>query len=81
MRRKSRIDTTVLTAIPRAAALMVLEISHSINSTSTAAEAKVAEKTNAEIRLMVGLVVDNGGRTLEVSLRLLTSPESNGKIF
>lgn len=45
----------VLKASPRAMGSMVLEISHRINSPSTAARAMVAEKVKAERRLMGGL--------------------------
>lgn len=42
-------------ASPRAAGLMVLEISHRINSASTAASAMVVEKATADTRLIGGL--------------------------
>lgn len=55
MRRKRRSETVIWNASLRAAGLMVLEISHRINSASTAASAMVVEKARADTRLIGGL--------------------------
>lgn len=54
MSRKRRRVTVMWNASPRAVGLMVLEISHNINSASTAASAIVVEKANADKRLIGG---------------------------
>lgn len=54
MRRKRRSDTVIWKASPRALGLMVFEISHNINSASTAASAMVVENANADKRLIGG---------------------------
>lgn len=55
--RENRSSVTVIwRATPRATGLIVFDMSHSINSASTAASAIVEEKANAERRLMLSLV-------------------------
>ena len=60
MRRMRSKETVTRIAGLRAAGLMVLEISHRISSVRTAADAKVEEKTRAEILLIVGRDAESG---------------------
>lgn len=76
-------ETVILKASPRAAGLMVLDISHSINSTSTAASAIVEEKVRADRCLIVGRIWPplEKGRAYALVLRDRASPERNGNSF
>ncbi len=83
--RKKRSSVTVIwRATPRATGLIVFEMSHSINSASTAASAMVEEKANADRRLKLSLA----GGLLKLFgagwcswLLSWPSPERIGKIF
>lgn len=80
IRKKRSKVTAVRMAVPRAAGLIVFEISHSISSVRTAAEPMVAEKMKADIRLTVGRAPVRG-RLKVLSLSVAASPESNGNSF
>ena len=81
MMRKNRSKVTaVRMAVPLAAGLMVLEISHSMSSVRTAADPMVAEKVKADILLTVGRAPVIG-RLNVLSLSVVASPDSRGKIF
>ena len=56
IRKKRSSEMVTRRASARATELIVLEISHRINSASTAAKAIVEEKVNADNRLTVGRV-------------------------
>jgi len=81
-KRSSR--TVTLKASPRAVGFMVLDISHSISSTSTAASAIVEEKVNADKCLMVVRAwppFGENGRANALVFNDVASPERNGKSF
>ncbi len=83
--RKKRSSVTVIwRATPRATGLIVFEMSHSINSASTAASAMVEEKANADRHLKLSLAggllkLFGAGRCSW--LLSWPSPERIGKIF
>ena len=83
--KKKRSSVTVMRkARPRAKGLMVFDISQSINSTSTVANATVDAKVSADMRLMVDREcppLDENGRAYEPVLKEPASPDRNGKIF
>lgn len=71
-----------MNAKPLAAGLMVLDISHSISSTSTAASAIVEEKVKADKRLMVVWPpLEENGRANALVFNEMASPERNGNSF
>ena len=83
IRKNNSNETVTLKAKPLAIGLIVFDISHRINSTSTAASAIVEEKVNAERCFTVGriwLPVENG-RVYALVFSDRASPERNGKSF
>ena len=83
IRKKRSSEIVTLKAKPRAVGLIVLDISHSINSTSTAANAMVEEKVRADRCLIVGRIwpLLEKGRAYALVLRDRASPERNGNSF
>ena len=84
MRRKRSSEMVARKASPRAAGLIVLEISQSISSVSTAANATVEAKIKADRRLIKGRAwpaLEENGRALTVDFKDWTSPDKKGKTF
>ena len=84
MRRKSSSNIVTRKASPRATGLMVLDISHSINSVSTAVNATVEAKVKADKRLIIGrawLVLEENGRAYALVFKDWASPDRKGKSF
>ncbi len=84
IKKKSSKVTVIRKASPRAAGLMVFDISHSINSTSTVASATVEENVSADRRLIVGRVrppVEENGLAYELVFKEPASPDRNGNSF
>lgn len=83
MRSHRRRKTVMRRAEARNDGSMLFDISHSINSASTAASAMVVEKVKAERRLMVCLEMVSREPCLPLSSRLFRpcSPDTNGKSF
>lgn len=84
MRRKRSSNIVTRNASPRAASLIVLDISHSINSVSTAANATVEAKVKADKRLMIGrdwLALEENGRAYALVFKDWASPDRRGKSF
>ena len=83
IRKNRSSETVVWKATLRAAGLIVLEISHSMSSTRTAARAVVEENVSADRCLIVGRIwppLENG-RAYALALRDRASPERNGNSF
>lgn len=84
MRRNRSSDIVILNATPRDAGLIVFDISHSINSVSTAAKATVEANVRADKRLMIGrawLALDENGRAYALVFKDEASPDRKGKSF
>ena len=84
MRRKRSSNIVTRNASPRAFGLMVLDISHSINSVRTAANATVEAKVKADNRLMIGRAwpaLEENGRAYALVFKDWASPDRKGKSF
>ena len=83
MRRTRRSSIVTRKASPRTASL-VLEISHSMSSVSTVANATVEAKVIADKRLIVdraGLALEENGRAYALVFNDWASPDRRGKSF
>ena len=84
MRRNRSSDIVTRSAILRDDGLIVFDISHSINSVSTAANATVEAKVKAHKRLTIGrawLALDENGRAYALVFKDEASPDRKGKSF
>jgi len=84
IKKKSSKVMVMRKASPRAAGLIVFDISHSINSTSTVASATVEANVSADRRLIVGLVcppLEENGLAYELVFKEPASPERKGNNF
>lgn len=84
IRKKSSKVTVIRKASPRATGLIVFDISHNINSTSTVASATVEAKVSADKRLMIGRAwppLELKGLAYELVLKEPASPDRKGNNF
>ena len=84
MRRNRSADIVTWKASPRDAGLIVFDISHSINSVSTVANATVEANVKAAKRLMIGrawLALEENGRAYALDFKDWASPDRKGKSF